>query len=83
MKNLIKKLTRWYFRKKIQVYANEFAITDFELEIGKEEVLTHLKRRAAMKLGEKLLEDGYIEFWEVPNTIGFHRRFRGKLHVIK
>ncbi len=66
MKTLLRKLSWWFFRKRVKVVMTSFYMSDLELEqgrgLGGRGNMDYVKREMVQKLIEELEYTGLIEF---------------------
>jgi hypothetical protein len=63
MSEIIKKIIRWAFSRKLRVYTCQRAITDIEMVHTKDKPFhkQHIKRKLVQELAETLLKEGAIK----------------------
>jgi len=86
IKELIKKLVRWAFNKRVKTYQNVTFISDLDISRSnrKDELISHYKRNLAIELVEKLILDNMLDFEEEKcNGLITGRRIRAKIRLIK
>ena len=83
IKKLIKRILLWIFKDRVEVFHIQQSISDFDMIQSHGEVESYIKRDIAIKIGEELLNKGFLEIEKEYDPRFKAILLRAKLYCIK